>query len=156
MTRAKWTSATAILLLVVSLTSLCSADFPFKFRFGEPKTIHWVHDLKAAHQLSVKENKPMMITFGASWCTYCKKMDETTLTDAKMVDYIEANFIPVHLDFDKNRETAKVLEIETLPTTVILSPRADLLGRIVGFKKVDDLKDELKASQNNLTTTASK
>ncbi len=116
---------------------------------GNHKQITWQNDLKTAYSLSNQQKKPMLITFGASWCTYCKKLEKTTLSEEDMVRYIEANFIPVHLDFDKNREVAKVLEVETLPTIIVLSPEADLLGKIVGFKKADSLKDELEKSAQN-------
>ncbi len=95
--------------------------------------ISWRSDLKKAHQESVKLNRPMMIVFGADWCTYCRKMEQTTLTDPGLIDTVNRNYIPVHLDFDKERRIAEILEVDRLPCTVFLSPRADLLGRMVGF-----------------------
>jgi thiol:disulfide interchange protein len=138
-------------LLVVGMTSVSSAGLPgwMKFGRGEEKSITWLHDLKEAQKVSSQTRKPMLVTFGASWCTFCKKMDETTLSEPKMVEFVTENFVPVHLDFDKNREVAKILEVETLPTMVVLSPQADLLGKIIGFKKSDELKDELNAAKKN-------
>jgi len=126
----------------------------------EAKTeITWRSDLKKAHQESVKLNRPMMIVFGAEWCTYCRKMEQTTLTDPSLIQSVNQNYIPVHLDFDDERKVAEILEVDRLPCTVFLSPRADLLGRMVGFVgrrqyrdvvgKVQIVHDQLQQKQRS-------
>jgi uncharacterized protein YyaL (SSP411 family) len=97
------------------------------------KKVKWQKNLKAAQKLAVQQDKPIMIVFGASWCTFCHKLEKETLTDKKTVTMIEQEFIPVHLDFDRDAKIAKILEVERLPCTVILSPDADLLVRSEGF-----------------------
>jgi thioredoxin-like negative regulator of GroEL len=94
--------------------------------------ILWETDLDKAHQLSLKTGKPILIVFGASWCDHCRKLTESTLTEPGIVAYINKTFIPVGLEFDKNKRTARVLEVESLPTSLVLTPKADLVGRIVG------------------------
>lgn len=121
--------------------------------------ITWRSDLKKAHQESVKLNRPMMIVFGADWCTYCRKMEQTTLTDPTLIQSVNENYIPVHLDFDDERKVAESLEVDRLPCTVFLSPRADLLGRMVGFvgrrqyrdvvSKVQIVHDQLQQKQRS-------
>ncbi|MHC4875612.1 MAG: thioredoxin family protein [Planctomycetota bacterium] len=95
--------------------------------------VKWQTDLKAAHQLSVALNRPMLIVFGADWCSYCRKMERTTLAEADVIKQINAKFVPVHLDLDDNGHTAEILEVKRIPCTVALSPRADLLGRLTGY-----------------------
>lgn len=95
--------------------------------------IRWHADLKVAHQEAVRLNRPLLIVFGADWCTYCRKMEETTLSSPGLIDSVKDNYIPVRLDLDRDRRIADVLEVERLPCTVFLSPQADLLGRVVGF-----------------------
>ena len=113
-------------------------------------TLKWSHDLKSAHAISVRTNRPMMVVFGADWCGFCKKMERTTFQDPQMVKYIESNFIPVHLDFDKDKKAAEVLGVKSLPTTVVLSPDVDLLGRYKGF--ADTEKKMSKQLQQSLQT----
>jgi thioredoxin-related protein len=96
--------------------------------------IKWQTDLRAAHRLSQQTNKPMLFVFGADWCTWCKKLEKTTLTDQELVTYINANFVPIHIDADRDPRVVKILEAEGLPCAVVLSPNADLLGRIEGFR----------------------
>lgn len=109
--------------------------------------LKWHKNLKAAHKLSVETDKPMLIVFGASWCHYCHKLERETLADKRTVSAIERDFIPVQLDFDKDSKIAKVLEVERLPCTVVLSPEADLLLKSEGYA---DYKGYLKILQASL------
>ena len=108
-----------------------------------PPKIRWHKDLKAAHRVAVRDNKPLLILFSASWCTYCHKLQQETLGEKPMVAYVERNFVPVLLDFEKDSKIAKVLEVESLPCTVVLSPQADLLMRVSGYAKADPFRETL-------------
>jgi len=70
------------------------------------------------------------------------------LGNPTMAEFINKEFIPVHLDFDKEQEAAQVLEVEALPCTVILSPDADLLGRVVGAKQPKDFWEVLQDAKD--------
>lgn len=96
--------------------------------------IQWQTDLNVAHRLSQQTNKPMLFVFGADWCTWCKKLEKTTLTDRELVAYINSHYVPIHIDADRDPRVVEILEAESLPCAVILSPNADLLGRINGYK----------------------
>ena len=100
-----------------------------------PAKIKWYKDLKSAHKVAAESEKPVLIVFGASWCGFCHKLERETLTDQKLVQLVEKEFVAVHLDFDRDEKIAKILDVEKLPCTVILSPEADLLAHEVGFNK---------------------
>jgi thioredoxin-related protein len=95
--------------------------------------INWQSDLKKAHEESVRLNRPMLLVFGADWCSYCRKMDQSTLATPLLVSYVNHSFVPVRLDLEKDKEVAKILGVKRIPCTVVLSPHADLLGRLVGY-----------------------
>ena len=96
-------------------------------------TVRWQQKLMQAHKESVATNKPLMLVFTADWCTYCRKLERETLSDAKMVNYVNDTFVPIHVDLDKNRRIADILEVKSVPCTVVLSPEADLLGKLTGY-----------------------
>ena len=104
----------------------------------------WHHDMQKAHQVAINEGKPMLIVFGASWCKFCTKLEKNTLTNPGMAQYISQNFVPVHLDLDKEKKIGKILGVKSLPCTIVLSPEADLLGKIVGYKSVEDMQAQLQ------------
>jgi thioredoxin-related protein len=137
-------------ILVGSFSKLALADTAL-FGGTAGAKLKWQTNLKAAHKLAVQQDKPMMIVFGASWCTFCHKLERETLSDRQTVAFIEREFIPVHLDFDKERKIAKILEAESLPCTVILTPDADLLGRSIGYAEPKEYRATLTAALDKRT-----
>jgi thioredoxin-like negative regulator of GroEL len=116
-----------------------------------PPKIRWHKDLKTAHRVAVREDKPLLILFSASWCTYCHKLQRETLGEKPMVAYVEEHFVPVLLDFDKDTRIAQVLEVESLPCTVVLSPQVDLLVRQVGYSKAPAFRETLQSALDRQT-----
>src|SRR5262245_1322247 len=95
----------------------------------EPKSeqIHWAKGLRAAHDVSVQTDKPMLILVASESCPPCRKLKTTTLSDPRMVKYINSAFVPIQLDFEKDAKAIEILEVEQIPSTIVLSPDADLL-----------------------------
>ena len=114
--------ASALSLAVVSLSAA-----------PQQPQIRWQQQLMVAHKESVETNKPMMLVFTADWCTHCRRLEHDTLSDAKMTEFVNDTFVPIHVDLEKNRKIAKVLEVKSVPCTVVLSPEADLLGKLIGY-----------------------
>jgi thioredoxin-related protein len=96
--------------------------------------IAWFHDLYEAHKVSAATGRPMLILFGAEWCHYCRELENTTLKNPEVVNYISTNFVPVHLDTDKDGRVAQILKAKPIPCTVVLGPDADLMGRTFGYQ----------------------
>ena len=113
--------------------------------------VKWLTSLKAAQKLAIQQDKPMLIVFGATWCPPCRKLESETLVDKRTVEMIERDFIPVHLDFDKETKIVKVLEIERLPSIVILSPEADLLHKSEGFTAPKEFQTKLTSALGKRT-----
>ncbi len=116
--------------------------------FAAPPTqkIRWNYSLKAAHKIAIEQDKPLLIVFGAGWCTFCHKLERETLGDKRITALVERNFIPVHLDFDRDAKIAKILDVERLPCTVILSPQADLLVKHEGYAQFKEYNQSLQTA----------
>lgn len=108
--------------------------------------IKWHNNLRAAYKVARTNDKPLLIVFSASWCTYCHKLLRESLGEKKMVAFVEDQFVPLLLDFDKDAEIAKVLEVESLPCTIVLSPQADLLLQVNGFQKLTAYRQTLQTA----------
>lgn len=98
------------------------------------KDINWASNLNSARTKALQHDRPILIVFGADWCTFCKQLEKKTLSHPQMVNYINQRFVPVHLDHDKEKRVAQILEVQSLPCSIILSPEADLLGTIKGYQ----------------------
>lgn len=110
--------------------------------------VKWRTDLQAARAEARQQDRPMLVVFGADWCTYCRKMEQTTLADQALSKYINDSFIPVHLDLDHDARVAEILEVERIPCSVMLSPNADLLGRVTGYVDRGQYQQALNRVQN--------
>ena len=113
----------------------------------ENKAVKWQKSLREAHKLAVQQNKPIMIVFGAEWCGFCKKLEKKTLSDPQLAKYINSTFVSVHIDVDDEEKVAKILDVKSLPCTIVLSPSADLLGRFEGFMQPNSMYEKLASAQ---------
>lgn len=122
---------------------------------GKPQSeaITWQKSLKDAHQLAVQQNKPIMIVFGAEWCGPCKQLKKTTLNNPQLAKYINGTFVSVHLDVEAEEQVAKILDVKSIPCTIILSPEADLLGRFEGYMEPAPMYQKLVSAKKLHTDT---
>lgn len=105
--------------------------------------IVWQKDLAQTVNTSTTTNKPMLVKIGAAWCGYCKKMDRVAFADPKVIDHVNDCFVPVSLDADHNKRLVRELAVESLPTTLIVSPQMKVLARLTGYKTANQLVTEI-------------
>lgn len=119
-------------VLVVGTSLVAVGRAVIGSQVAQPK-VHWRKNLAAAHEEANRDDKPLLLVFDADWCAYCDKMDSTTYCDPALTTYINNEFVPVRIDLETNKRTAKILSVDRVPYGVALSKNADLLGRVVGY-----------------------
>lgn len=134
-----------------ALGTIAAASLSGRVFGADEAKLKWQTSLKTAQKVALDEKKLLLVVFGASWCTFCHKLERETLADKKIVSLVEREFVPVHLDFDREARVAKLLEVEQLPATVVLTPQADLLLHLVGYL---DAKKYEKSLQSALVKRA--
>lgn len=131
-------------ILCASMATPLFAELPIPGLGGSK--VKWQKSLKTAQKLALQQDKPIMVVFGASWCTFCHKLERETLAERRTAAMIEREFIAVHLDFNKEERVAKILEVERLPCTVVLTPEADLLLKFEGFAEPKEFQSSLASA----------
>ncbi len=95
-----------------------------------------------------KQNRPIVVSFGAVWCGWCRKMTYDTLTDPK-VEKVADQFVWVKVDIDKEQELAARFRVHGVPRTIILDPKGRLLGSHGGYMPADQFVAFLNESLKN-------
>ncbi len=141
------TFAALITASIFTIAVSTQAAPPFSLSRPAANQLKWHTNLQSAHKIAAAENKPMLLVFGADWCHYCKKLERETLNSKEVSSYVNETFIAVHLDADKDKRVAQILKVSSLPCTIVLSPNADLLGRIEGFYTTAPYHRQLATAQ---------
>ena len=85
----------------------------------------WSEDAFAA---SRSENKPVLLTLGATWCHWCHVMDETAYSDPRVIELVNSGFIPVRVDVDQRPDISLRYNQGTYPSVAFLTPDGKLLA----------------------------
>lgn len=105
--------------------------------------IVWQQSLQAATTEARRSGKPILIVFGASWCSICKTLDEQVLTDAAVVGESQ-RWLMVRVDVDRQAEIAAPFGKLRVPTTVFLRPGP---GPKLSFEGAPRPRDMVKVMQ---------
>ena len=63
--------------------------------------INWRDWNEAAFAAARDEEKPVLLTLGATWCHWCHVMDQTSYSDERVIGLVNSRFIPVRVDVDQ-------------------------------------------------------
>ena len=94
------------------------------------------------------ENKKVFLHFYAEWCAACKVMEEKTFKDPGVIASLNANFIPIKVDVDREKQTSAMFKVQLLPDTFFLAADSDIIGHRPGYISPEQLKVILKMLMN--------
>ena len=96
--------------------------------------LDWEKSWESAFDRANSEDKPVLVSFEAEWCVWCKKLDSTTYRDSEVMSLISGSLVPLVLDVDnEGRELSDTHGVESLPTVLVFSPAGEVQGRINGY-----------------------
>ena len=112
---------------------------------GEPglSQVAW-NDFATGLELAEAEGKPILVEFYTVWCGFCKRMDQTTFRDSRVVASLQG-VIPVKVDAEGTQtvrgftgeELAEKYQAFTYPTLVLLDARGRVISRSRGGMPTD-------------------
>ena len=103
-----------------------------------------IKDARAAD----KKNRPIVLSFGAGWCGWCRKMEFATFTDPR-VEKIADHFVWVKVDIDKQQELAARFRVHGVPRTIVLDAKERQLGDRSGYIPAEQFVVFLSESLKN-------
>jgi len=111
----------AIKLVLIALAAFVTlAPFAVPATAGEHGVQWLTYEQGREKQKELK--KPMLLFFHLPYCYRCKQMETRVYEDSEVIGFINEHFIPVVVDLDKEKPTAKLFAIDYTPTHVFVAP----------------------------------
>jgi thiol:disulfide interchange protein DsbD len=112
--------------------------------------ITWLTNEKEAREKANAEGKPLMVDFGATWCTACKELEHQTFIDASVRTEAQ-HFVALHIDAtDDEDKTVNELKdkykVVGLPTVIMFDRGGNEVVRFTEFVKPDKFYAAMKCN----------
>lgn len=102
--------------------------------------VAWRRNPQAAQQEAQQSARPLLIYVGADFCGYCRKLERTTWADDGVSRTINAGFVPLHVDGQRDAGLAGRLGVQGFPAVIVLSPEGRIVGRVDGYREPGAMK----------------
>jgi len=144
-------SRLAVLIITGISAFLIFSAFLFSVPAANPHThsksmIRYREYSRWAFEAASRENKPVLMVMSAVWCSWCAKYNRGALSDSNVINYLNNYFISVFVDIDR-RVDLKRKYVRGIPTTVVFSPKGNVVRSFSGVLKGKDLLWFLKKAR---------
>lgn len=95
-----------------------------------PPSVAWLEWGPDAFKRAREEDKPVLLSIGATWCDGTLRMDAETYADDRVVELIRAFFVPVRADFDRFPDVYDRYNMGGSPSTVFLLPGGEIIAGV--------------------------
>ena len=117
----------------------------------------WFDSPDEAANVAARSGKMIVVSVGADWCHYCKKMDRETWTDGKVQQAIKQNYVPLKLTDERHHELLAVMQIKAFPTTLVFTSDRKFLTKMEGYVDAEKMallleKIRIADSQQSIQT----
>lgn len=89
----------------------------------------------------IKESKPTLVDFFATWCGPCKMMHPIL---EKLKEKMGDSVSIIKVDVDKNQELSAEYRVQSVPTLIIFKD-GEVKWRAAGVHSAEDLADKLNS-----------
>ena len=89
--------------------------------------IHWHEDLRTAHAVAQKENKPLLLHFTTDNCVWCDRLEAGAFASAEVQSAVADGYVPVKIHAGRQPQLAKMFKVTRFPTDVIVTTTGEAL-----------------------------
>lgn len=90
-------------------------------------------------------SKPIFLYFRSETCYWCKKFEEEALSDKKVIDILNNNFVLVSIDTFKQKNVANTLGVRSTPFMIFFTKDGEEISRIPGYIPADEFLVKLNS-----------
>lgn len=144
--------ALALLLMLASCQKTQPLHATHATHANEPPDIAWFDgSLDGAFIVAKRENRPVLIYWGAEWCPFCHTLKSTVFSRP---DFIAKSklFLPVYLDGDDDgaQKWGEEFHIQGYPTLIVLDPDRHEIIRLGAGRDVSQYAAALDVALENV------
>lgn len=119
----------------------------------EPQ-IYWVHSPKMAASLAKQFQLPILVYVTSDTCGHCRKMEREVWSNPQIISMVEAGFIPLELNAERDAELVAAMGIRGLPTTLLFNQEAKFVTGAAGYLPANRLAGLLRSAQRREVPTS--
>lgn len=102
-------------------------QFRFSPRPNRAAEIHWRAWDPSVFADAQRTGKPILLSLAAIWCHWCHVLDETTLSDPRVIAELNGKFIPVRVDADQHPDIERRYILGGWPTVAVLTAKGEIV-----------------------------
>jgi thioredoxin-like negative regulator of GroEL len=106
--------------------------------------VKWRSDYNACRKEASEKQRPLFIDFGTPGCYWCRKLDDTTFRDPRVIALLNDRFIPLKIDAEREVHLANVLRIESYPTIVLATADGKIHAYLKGYQDAEAMHEVLQ------------
>jgi uncharacterized protein YyaL (SSP411 family) len=113
----------AVLLILLVACRPSAPQFRFSPRPNRAREIHW----RAWGPEIFRDGRPIFLSLSAIWCHWCHVLDETSLSDPRIISRLNEDFVPVRVDADQHPEVERRYILGGWPTVAVLTRDGEIV-----------------------------
>ena len=144
-----------LMLIVAATVPLVEASLAVAEGPEMAAAIFWRDKVNDAWK-NVRADRPLLLYVTLDGCGYCRKMENHTYTDPRVIEDITGRFVAARIDRQSDPKLVKQLGIRIYPTTFIINHESKVIDAISGYVSPEQLRTRLaKATTPKATRQAS-
>jgi uncharacterized protein len=124
---------------------VCFIIVSASFTLANASNIVWGSYSDAVFTQAKNQHRLVLLFVKSDSCPWCRKQTNITFNNAAVIQAVNANYLAVKVDVDKERSIAERYSVSDLPTVLILDANHHVVNTLSGYNPPLDMIHFLKA-----------
>ncbi|VVB95445.1 Thiol:disulfide interchange protein DsbD [uncultured archaeon] len=95
-------------------------------------------------------SKPVFLYFRSDTCYWCIRFEQEALSDKRVIDKLNNNFVLISIDTFKQKNVSLNLNVRDTPYMIFFTKDGEEISRVPGYLQADDFLGKLDSVLDNL------